>query len=76
LRESSDTQSKWNTKLDRKIMGSGKVVIPLSRGYVMKKAYQLLADQVLMIERKIFNGAEDDRVDKVGGVKRMSGVNG
>jgi hypothetical protein len=38
--------------------------------------YQLLADQVLMIERKVFNGAEDDRVGKDASIKRMSGING
>jgi hypothetical protein len=50
-------------------MGSGKVVIPLSRGYVMKEAYQLLTDQVLMVERKVFNGAEDNQVGEDGGIK-------
>jgi hypothetical protein len=57
-------------------MGGGKIVIPLSRGYIMKEAYQLLTDQVLMVERNVFNGAEDDQVSEDGGVKRMGGVNG
>jgi hypothetical protein len=69
LWESSDTQSKRDAKLSRKIMGDGKVVISLSRGYIMKKTYQLLTDQVLVVEREIFNGAEDDRVGEDGGIE-------
>ena len=38
---------------------------------VVEKMNQLLANQVLMEERKAFNGAEDNRIGKDGGVKRM-----
>ena len=42
----------------------------------MEKTHQLLADQILLEQGKVFNGAEDDGVGEDGGVKRMGGKGG
>ena len=51
-------------------------VVPLSCCDVMEKTHQLLADQILLEQRKIFDGAEDDGVGEDGGVERMGGKGG
>jgi hypothetical protein len=40
----------------------------------MEETYQFLADEVLMVERKVLDGAEDDRVGEDGGIERIGGV--
>ena len=42
----------------------------------MEKTHQLLADQILLEQRKIFDGAEDDGVGEDGGIERMGGKGG
>ena len=57
-------------------MRGGKGVVPLCGCDIMEKTHQLLADQILLKQRKIFDGAEDDGVGEDGGVKRMGGKGG
>ena len=44
-------------------------MVTLSGGDIMKKASQLLADQVLMEKWKVLDGMEDVRIGEDGGVK-------
>jgi hypothetical protein len=69
LRKSCNTHSQRNAKLDREIMGRGKMMVSLSGGYVMEQAYQFLTDQVLLIKREVLDDAEDDQIGKDGGVE-------
>ena len=39
----------------------------------MKQTNQLLANQVLMKERKVLDGMEDDGIGKDSGIERMGG---
>jgi hypothetical protein len=57
-------------------MGRGKMMVALSGGDVVKQAYQLLTNQVLLIKREVLDDAEDDRIGEDGGIERMGGVNG
>jgi hypothetical protein len=50
-------------------MGRNKMMVALSGGYVMKQAYQLLANHVFLIKREVLDDAEDDRIGKDGGVE-------
>ena len=43
----------------------------LSGQDIMKQANQFLANQVLMKERKVLDGVEDDRIGEDGGIERM-----
>ena len=51
-------------------------MVPLSSCDVMKETYQLLADQIFLEQREIFDGAEDDGIGEDGGVERMGGKGG
>jgi hypothetical protein len=51
-------------------------MISLGCGHVMEEMYQFLADEVLMVERKVLDGTKDDRIGKDGSVERMGGVGG
>ena len=42
----------------------------------MEKTYQLLTDQILLEQREVLYGAEDDGVGEDGGVERMGGKGG
>ena len=57
-------------------MRGGERVKSLGGGNVMEQANQFLADQILLEQRKIFDGAEDDGVGEDGGVERMGGKGG
>jgi hypothetical protein len=69
LRKRCDTHSQGNAKLDREVMGRGKMMIALSDGYVVKQAYQLLANHVLLIKGEVLDDVEDDRIGEDGGVE-------
>ena len=43
---------------------------------IVEKANQLLANQVLMEERKVLNSAEDNGIGEDGSIKRMGGKSG
>jgi hypothetical protein len=44
-------------------------MVALGSRYVMEQAYQFLTNYVFLIEREIFDDAEDDRIGEDGGVK-------
>ena len=48
-------------------------MVLLSGGDVVEEGYQFLANQVLTEERKVLDGAEDDRIGEDGGVEQMGG---
>ena len=51
-------------------------MVSLGCGNIMEKTYQLLTNQILLEQRKVLDGAEDDGVGEDGGVKRMGGKGG
>ena len=57
-------------------MRGGERVVSLSGSNVMEQANQFLTDQILLEQREILYGAEDDGVGEDGGVKRMGGKGG
>ena len=67
--ESCQRHSKWYTKVGGQVLWSRERVVSLSCCDVMEKAHQLLADQILLEQRKIFDGAENDGVGEDGGVE-------
>jgi hypothetical protein len=76
LRKRCDTHSQGTAKLDREVMGRGKMMVALSGGYIVKQVYQLLANHVLLIKREVLDDAEDDRIGEDGSVERMGSVGG
>jgi hypothetical protein len=69
LRKSCYTHSQGNAKLGRKIVRGGKMMVALGSRHVMKQAYQFLTDYIFLIEREVFDDAENDRIGEDGGVK-------
>ena len=57
-------------------MQGRKGMVTLSSRDVMKQADQLLANQVLMEERKVLNSVEDDGIGEDGSIERMGGKGG
>ena len=51
-------------------------MIPLGRSDIMKETDQFLTDQILLKERKVLYGVEDDGIGKDGGIERMGGKGG
>ena len=51
-------------------------MIPLGRSDIMKETDQFLTDQILLKERKVLYGVEDDGIGKDGGIERMGGEGG
>ena len=43
---------------------------------IMKKANQLLTDQIFLEQREIFYGVEDGGIGEDGGIERMGGKGG
>jgi hypothetical protein len=74
LRKCCDTHSQGNAELGRKVVGGGKMMVALSGRYVMEQAYQFLTNYVLLIEREVFDDAQDDGISEDGGIERMGGV--
>ena len=57
-------------------MWSGESMVLLCSCDVMEETDKLLTNQILLEQREIFYGAEDDRIGEDGGVKRMGGKGG
>jgi hypothetical protein len=76
LRKGRNAKVERDSKLDRKIMRGGKMMVALSGRNIMEQVYQFLTDNIFMIDGKFFNSMKDDRVCEDGGVKRMGSVNG
>ena len=48
-------------------------MVSLSGRDIMEEAYQFLANQVLMEEREVLNGMEDNGIGEDGSIERMGG---
>jgi hypothetical protein len=50
------------------------MMVALSGRYIVEQAYQFLTNYILLIEREVFDDAEDDGIGENSGVERVGGV--
>ena len=51
-------------------------MVPLGRSDIMKEMDQFLTNQILLEEREVLYGVEDDGIGEDGSVERMGGEGG